>query len=104
MKRINIAIVIILIIIAIPLGLYISFTVGEWQIKHRGEQIAKQVEAFKHKHGILPDSLQQIGYATEDELYYQKRSNDTYMIFYGTSLGESEIYYSDSKKWEDVAR
>ena len=34
-----------------------------------------------------------------DALYYQKRDSNNYILWFGTTLGESVIYYSDSKTW-----
>lgn len=39
-----------------------------------------------------------------DALYYHKRDTITYTLNFGTLLGESTIYYSDSKTWEDINR
>ena len=73
-----------------------------------GNIIVQKVEAFNKQHQRLPNSLEEIGIAIKSEtdppLYYQKRDSLNYILWFGTSLGESKIYYSDSKKWEDYQR
>jgi hypothetical protein len=36
----------------------------------------------------------------EGPLFYEKRDSVNYMVYFGTSLGESMIYYSDTKEWD----
>lgn len=56
------------------------------------------------QNGYLPNSLKDIGIKEKDgsdpPLYYQKAKNASYeySVSFGTSLGESKIYYSDSKE------
>jgi hypothetical protein len=38
------------------------------------------------------------------ELFYSKWDSVNYLVWYGTDLGESMTYYSDSKKWEERQR
>jgi hypothetical protein len=51
--------------------------------------------------------LEDVGLKEElgvDALYYQKKDSINYILSFGTILGESKIYYSDTKTWEDINR
>jgi hypothetical protein len=68
----------------------------------QGDELIEKVEKFKTERGRLPGSLSEIG-ITETEagpLYYDKTDSSNYIIWFGTELGESKTYHSDSKKWE----
>ena len=81
----------------------------ENRLVKKGNAIIEQIESYKKANGMLPNSLLDVG-ITEDEgadaIYYsiQNSSKKNYMIWFGTSLGESKTYYSDNKKWEDFYR
>jgi hypothetical protein len=70
-----------------------------------GEQVVAKVEEFRQTHGKLPESLDEIGIQVKSEsdppVYYRKESNDHYIVWYGLSLGESMVYDSQTKKWEE---
>jgi len=80
----------------------------ESRLKKQGNEIVKKIEYYKEKNNRLPNSLSEIGIQVIDEsnppLYYDKRDSINYTVSFGTSLGESMFYYSDSKKWEDRYR
>ncbi len=69
----------------------------------RGNLVIQNIEDFRQKKGRLPNSLDELG-IHDDELFYNKWDSVNYMVWYGTSLGESVTYYSDTKKWEERAR
>ncbi len=75
-----------------------------------GGRIAKRVELFKNTHGTLPNSLEEIGVQQNegaDALYYLRQDRTdgaNYMIWFGTNLGESMTYFSDTQQWEDRYR
>lgn len=74
-----------------------------------GNVLVKKIEAFKVEYKRLPISLEEIGVSEQDgvdALYYSKQDSlsENYMISFGTSLGESKIYFSDNKKWENFYR
>ena len=83
-------------------------TAGEKKLFREGNDIVNRIEDFKKEHHRLPYSLTEIGIKVIDEanpeLHYDMRDSIHYTVFFGTSLGESEYYYSDSKKWEDRYR
>jgi len=59
-----------------------------------------KIEEFKKVKGRLPDSLSEAG-AQDDEgcPCYCKTADDSYLVWYGTTLGESDIYDSETRKW-----
>ncbi len=76
-----------------------------WLFRHSdfevGKQIISRVEAFRATHGHLPDTLKDVGMNEDDRRVYYRKDGDThYIIWFGTTLGESETYNSDTKKWE----
>lgn len=79
----------------------------ENRLMKAGDVLVERIEVFKAKQFRLPNSLEEIGIKERegaDVLYYDKRDSLHYTVSFGTSLGESKIYYSDSKRWEDRYR
>ena len=68
----------------------------------RGNEIVRKVEDFKKEKGRLPESLSEIGIEEklEGPIYYRKESGEKFILWFGTSLGESVKYDSDSKQWK----
>lgn len=66
--------------------------------------IAK-IEEFRKVKGRLPDSLAEAG-AQDDESCpcYCKTGEGSYLVWYGTRLGESDTYDSETKKWSPTSR
>lgn len=77
-------------------------------LMHQGNEFVEKIEQYKKDNNRLPVSLSDIGITVKSEyeppIYYEKRDSIHYTISFGTTLGESKIYYSDSKKWEDRYR
>jgi type II secretory pathway pseudopilin PulG len=97
-------ILIILILVGILVVSFFYFrNEKDQQMIFRGNIIIQKIEDFKRNKGYLPNSLNDIG-INDNELFYNKWDSVHYMIWYGTTLGESVTYYSDSKKWEDSQR
>ena len=59
-----------------------------------------KIEDFRKVKGRLPDSLSEAR-ARDDEgcPCYCKTGHDSYLVWYGTTLGESDTYDSETKKW-----
>lgn len=78
----------------------------EMLLRDRGDRVIARIEQYKERMGVLPDSLADVGIREEADypLYYQKIADDRYQLWFGTSLGESMTYYSDSKRWESHQR
>jgi hypothetical protein len=67
----------------------------------KGKELTAKVEGFRREKGRLPDSLGELGVEEiiEGPLYYTKSGETSYTIHFGTTLGESVIYNSDTKEW-----
>lgn len=78
------------------------------RLMNEGNIIIKKVEEYRGKNNHLPASLLDIGIEIKDEanppIYYDKRDSFHYTVSFGTTLGESKIYFSDSRKWENFYR
>lgn len=66
-----------------------------------GNMIVSRVESFKSKNGRLPDDLKQVGIDDENlKIFYRKEDDKRYIVWFGTTLGESVTYDSQFGKWE----
>jgi hypothetical protein len=88
----------IFIIITFLVTLYSCY---EKNLIKQGNELIIKIESYKKQHGFLPASLSDIGIQETEEgpLYYDKKDSINYIIWFGTSLGESVTYHSDSNKW-----
>jgi hypothetical protein len=70
-----------------------------------GNTVVSKVEEYRRAKGRLPNSLSEVG-IEEDEgcPCYCKTGDDSYIVWYGTSLGESDTYSSETKKWSEVGQ
>jgi hypothetical protein len=68
---------------------------------NKGNEIIRKIEAFKKSTGKLPDKLEDIGENIKDEspIFYEKIDTDKYEIWFGTTLGSSCVYKSETGKW-----
>ena len=66
-----------------------------------GEFLIKKVETFHKLHNRIPENVSEIGLLEEIDspAFYQKENDSTYIIWYGLSVGESNVYNSSTKKW-----
>ena len=73
-----------------------------------GNLVVEKIESYRKSNNRLPNSLSALGIVLSDEgsqpFYYERRDNSNYIVYFGTTLGESKIYFSDSKKWENFNR
>ncbi len=67
-----------------------------------GEEIIAKIENYKKANGHLPDNLTELGVIEKDDgpIYYTKKNDTTYIVYYGAGLGESIIYNFKTKMWE----
>jgi hypothetical protein len=77
---------------------------GEIVLLEKGNTVIEKIENFKSRNGYLPSNLLDIKETEEGPIFYERKDSLNYIVYFGTSLGESMIYYSDSKKWEDRLR
>ncbi len=77
-------------------------------LMQQGNKFVEKIEQYKKDNNKLPLSLSDIGITLKSEsdppIYYERIDDIHYTVSFGTILGESKIYYSDSKKWEDQYR
>jgi hypothetical protein len=68
-----------------------------------GDQVVAGVEKFKQERGRLPNSLEELGVKSDESgpVFYEKKSESRYVVWYGTSLGESTTYDSEVRRWDD---
>jgi hypothetical protein len=65
--------------------------------------VISKIEEFKRVKGRLPNSLSETGVEEEESCpCYCKTSNGSYIVWYGTMLGESDTYDSETRKWSEV--
>jgi len=78
----------------------------EERLTKAGNEVIKKIEHYRQMNGTLPKSLSDIGIKEKEEgpIYYEKRDSINYTVWFGTSIGESKIYYSDSNRWEQHLR
>jgi len=95
-------VLLLVIVLCIPAYFFLRGS-RDRKLISRGNEIIQRIEAFKSNQKRLPNSLSEVGIG-EEELFYNKYDSIHYIVWYGTSLGESVTYYSDSKKWEEGDR
>ena len=68
----------------------------------KGNDVATKIETFKNKNGKLPNSLSEIGIKETESgpIYYEKKSESKYILWFGKELGESVNYDSETKQWK----
>jgi len=77
--------------------------VGCYSYKYaKGNETAAQIEKFRKEKDRLPDSLNEIGIEEKEEgpIYYQKKSESRYELWFGKQLSESTTFDSDTKEWK----
>jgi hypothetical protein len=76
----------------------------ESRLMEEGQVIIGKIESFRKDKGKLPDSLMDVGIEEKEEgpIYYEKRGEAKYVLWFGTELGESVTYDSESRKWEPI--
>lgn len=84
------------------IALFSSCSYSDKKLIKQGDELVLKIEGFKAEKGYLPNSLEDIGIkeTLEGPLFYVKWDSINYMVYFGTSLGESMIYYSDTKEWD----
>lgn len=70
--------------------------------KAKGARVVAAVEQFRKERGRLPNSLIEIGIPETERgpVYYEKKSETRFIVWYGKTLGESMTYDSDVGRWE----
>ncbi|MGI8641038.1 MAG: hypothetical protein ACR2MG_13975 [Pyrinomonadaceae bacterium] len=81
--------------------LSVSACASDAKIKE-GNEVAVKIENFRSEKGRLPNSLTEVGIAEMESgpIYYDKKSESKYILWFGKELGESVVYDSDTKQWK----
>ena len=66
------------------------------------ESLIEKIEEFKIENGKLPENVTEIGLkeSSESPAYYSKINDSTYTVWYAIGF-ESNVYYSNTKKWRE---
>ena len=66
------------------------------------ELIIEKVEQFKTEKNRLPKNVTEIGLIEleNSKAFYEKKTDSTYIVWFGLSLGESKTYNSTTKEWD----
>jgi hypothetical protein len=93
----SVVLVLVLSVVACSCGTYLRAE----RLTKEGNEIVGKVESFRKDKGRLPDSLSELGIKETEggPIYYAKKSDTKYLLWFGAELGESVSYDSDSKKW-----
>lgn len=73
-----------------------------WSDFRTGNEIVSRVALFQARHnGALPETLEQVGISIDEQrVFYKKVDTHSYIVWFGTTVGESETYDSRTKKWD----
>ncbi len=65
------------------------------------KSIIEKVELFKVKKNRLPKNVFEVGLIEleDSKAFYEKKTDSTYIVWFGLSLGESKTYNSTTKEW-----
>jgi len=78
-----------------------------WRDRIReGQELVVKVETFRQENHRLPESLEEVGIRVPDSpsLYYKKCNDSQYLVWFGTTLGESMTYNPARREWEPYNR
>ncbi|CAM1371628.1 conserved hypothetical protein [Tenacibaculum litopenaei] len=93
---------ILLTISILIIGFIIYLLIDKNNLESEGNAIISKIEIFKISNNRLPNSMSELGIKEEmmDLFYYEKNDiTNSYLVWYGTILGESVTYDSTTKKW-----
>ena len=80
-----------------------GFSGCNYSERKASNEIVAKVEQFKKSTGRLPDRLSDVGIKENESCpCYCKTSSDSYMVWYGTTLGESDTYDSRTTEWSEA--
>jgi 3-mercaptopyruvate sulfurtransferase SseA len=92
------------VLVVLTLILAVVVVGGSASKRQSGDRVVAKVGQFRKSNGRLPNALSDIG-TKEDESCpcYCKTGADSYVVWYGTTLGESDAYDSRTKEWSEAA-
>jgi hypothetical protein len=71
-----------------------------YRLMKQAVPIQRQLDIFRLQHGHYPASLSEGKIAEPDEVFYQSQADGSYILWYGTTLGESIVFHSNRQRWE----
>ena len=89
-------------VIAIGVLLFMEPGWDPWE-RYKAASVVSKVERFRKAKGRLPRSLSELGVDYGESCpCYCKSGENSYIVWFGTTLGHSETYSSQNRKWSDV--
>ncbi|HKF50563.1 MAG TPA: hypothetical protein VKB38_24580 [Terracidiphilus sp.] len=66
-----------------------------------GNRDSQKVDAFRQRTGRLPSSLEDVGVTVDESgpIYYDRCSDSQYILWFGTTLGQSMSFDSANRSW-----
>ena len=99
----------VLLVVALGAFLFLEY-IGPpnviWRSEIRkGNRLISDIEAFHRVHGRLPAELSELskGPTEQEKLFYQRCDETSYIVWFGTTLGESMTYHSKSRDWSEAS-
>jgi PBP1b-binding outer membrane lipoprotein LpoB len=67
------------------------------------DMLIEKVEPFKRSNNRLPKDVSELGLIEkmDSPAFYQIKTDSTYIVWYGLSVGESKIYRSETRIWSE---
>ena len=99
----------ILLVVALGAFLFLEYLGPPnviWRSEIRkGNRLISDIEAFHRVHGRLPAELSELskGPTEQEKLFYQRCDETSYIVWFGTTLGESMTYHSKSRDWSEAS-
>ena len=92
------------LMVLVGLAIYLLLWQPDWLFHWRdfraGDEIISKVEAYKQSNCSLQETLKEVGINSPDlRVFYDRISDHEYCVWFGTALGESEIFDSRIRKW-----
>ena len=94
--------IVIVLLISIILTLWNIELNREFHRHMRAFDVIERIYRFQKINDRLPNDMGEIEarYNTESgPIYYDRKSPNQFIVWFGRSLGESEVYESSSKSW-----
>ena len=99
----------VLLVVVLGAVLFLEFLQPPNVVWHseirEGNRLISDIEAFRRDHGRLPAELSEFskGTAEQEKLFYQRCDETRYIVWFGTTLGESMTYHSRSRGWSEAS-
>jgi regulatory protein YycI of two-component signal transduction system YycFG len=98
----KIFIIMVIIVIGILVFVFYMRKEEENSLHELGKITIQKIENFRDNNKRLPNSLSELGIIEKEEgpIYYSKIDSNRYVIWFGTTLGESQTYDSEKRNWK----